>query len=124
MLFFLFAPDCAEYGAYTSGVHAEGATFAIQSFASKMISALAGSIGLLLLGWFGFKEGAGVIQTESAKQGIWILSTIFPVIGIVMQAIILKFFYKLRDKDVVIMGKANIGEITRAEAQEKLGGRF
>jgi Na+/melibiose symporter-like transporter len=123
MLFFLFAPDCAEYGAYSSGIHAEGATFAIQSFASKMISAIAGSVGLLLLGWFGFKEGLGVVQSDSAKHGIWILYTVFPVIGIVIQAFMLKFFYKLRDKDVSIMGKANTGEISRAEAEELLGGK-
>ncbi|MDR1641688.1 MAG: MFS transporter [Clostridiales bacterium] len=123
MLFFLFAPDCAEYGAYSSGIHAEGATFAIQSFASKMISAIAGSVGLLLLGWFGFKEGLGVVQSDSAKHGIWILYTIFPVIGIIIQAFILKFFYKLRDKDVAVMGKANTGEITRAEAEALLGGK-
>jgi Na+/melibiose symporter-like transporter len=123
MLFFLFAPDCAEYGAYTSGVHAEGATFAIQSFASKMISALASTFGLLLLAYFGFKEGSGT-QSPQAQGGIWLLYTIFPVIGIVIQAAILSLFYKLRDKDVLVMGKANIGELSLEEASIALGGKY
>jgi hypothetical protein len=79
---------------------------------------------LVLLGWFGYQEGSGVAQTEGAKQGIWILYTVFPVIGIAVQAAILASLYKLRDKDVAVMGKANSGGMPMDEAEAILGGRF
>lgn len=49
--------------------------------------------------------------------------SIVPAIGAALSLI---FFsqYKLRDKDVQIMARANSGEISQAEAEQQLGGRY
>ncbi|MDR3072156.1 MAG: MFS transporter [Clostridiales Family XIII bacterium] len=118
-LFFLFAPDFAEYGAYKSGINAEGLSFSMQSLSSKLISALAGAFGLFMLAGFGFVEGSDV-QPESGMQGIWLLTTLIPIIGCVLQTVVLVLWYKLRDWQVDIMSKYNHGEITREEADKLL----
>jgi len=120
-LYFLFAPDFAEYGAFRSGIHAEGTAFSMQSLASKLINALAGSFGLLVLSLFGFLEGS-LVQDARAMQGIWLLSTLIPLIGVLLQAGILITLYKLRDRDVALMNKVNHGEMDREEALALMGG--
>ncbi|MPM25189.1 hypothetical protein SDC9_71679 [bioreactor metagenome] len=123
MMYFLFTPDFAEYGKYTTGMNAEGAAFSIQSFSSKVIGALSSSAALLMLGLFGFISGSDA-QTDLAKTGLWLLYSVIPAVGAVLQIVLLGLFYKLRDKDVFIMSQANHGEISIDEAEKQLAGRF
>lgn len=123
MLFFLFTPDLSEYGTYVTGVHAEGAAFSIQSFASKVLAAIASAVSMFMLAYYGFVEGS-TVQTAEVQHGIWVLVSVFPAIGIVLQMAVIAIFYKLRDKDVAIMTKANYGEISFEEADRLLGGKF
>jgi probable glucitol transport protein GutA len=122
LMYFLFTPDFAEYGTYVTGLHAEGSSFAIQSFSSKVIGALSSSITLLLMSLFGFVSGSDT-QTEFAKTGLWLLYSIIPVVGAVGQIVILQFLYKLRDRDVLAMSRANHGEISTEESERLLEGR-
>lgn len=143
VLAFTFTPDCAEYGQYTTGTEAKGITFAIQTFAVKLAAAISGSMGLALLGWFGFKtkfEINGVVQevssfadlekinaiaqqTSEALDGLWFTYNIVPIIGIVI-ALIIWSFYKLNDKDVQIMADYNVGEISKEEAEKRLSRKY
>ncbi len=143
VLSFTFTPDCAEYGQYTTGTEAKGITFAIQTFAVKLAAAISGSMGLALLGWFGFKtefeingirqevssfadlEAINAIaqQTSKALDGLWFTYNIVPIIGIVI-ALIIWSFYKLNDKDVQVMADCNVGKITKSEAENLLSGKF
>lgn len=133
---FSFTPDCAEYGQYTTGTEAKGITFAIQTFAVKLASAISGSLGLALLGWFGFKtfdgvdsfEGLQAInaisqQTPEALDGLWFTYNVVPIIGLVI-ALVIWHFYKLNDKDVQVMADYNVGKITREEAESKLSRQY
>ncbi len=135
VLAFLFTPDCAEYGQYTTGTEAKGITFAIQTFAVKLAAAGSGAIGLLLLDLYGFVEveadsfadlvaqNAIALQPESAIDGIWFTYNIFPIIGLVI-ACAIWFGYKLNDKDVQIMADCNNGRITRDEAEAMLSKKY
>ena len=143
VLSFTFTPDCAEYGQYTTGTEAKGITFAIQTFAVKLAAAISGSMGLALLGLFGFKsefvidgvkqevsnfadlEAINAIaqQTSEALDGLWFTYNIVPIIGLVI-AMVIWSFYKLNDKDVQIMADCNVGKITRAEAQKSLSKKY
>ncbi len=124
MLFFLFTPDLSEYGTYITGMHAEGASFSMQSFASKILGALSGSVALFILAGFGYIEGEVVTQPEQALNGIWILISLFPAFGAIVQGTILAVFYKLRDRHVRVMMSANHGDITYAQAERVLNTRF
>ena len=143
VLSFTFTPDCAEYGQYTTGTEAKGITFAIQTFAVKLAAAISGSLGLALLGIFGFKtefeingikqevsnfadlEAINAIsqQTSEALDGLWFTYNIVPIIGLVI-ALIIWSFYKLNDKDVQIMADCNVGKITKDEANKLLSRKY
>lgn len=143
VLSFTFTPDCAEYGQYTTGTEAKGITFAIQTFAVKLAAAVSGSMGLAILGLFGFKtefeingikqevsnfadlESINAIaqQTSEALDGLWFTYNIVPIIGLVI-ALFIWYFYKLNDKDVQIMADCNIGKITRDEAKNLLSRKY
>lgn len=143
VLSFTFTPDCAEYGQYTTGTEAKGITFAIQTFAVKLAAAISGSMGLALLGLFGFKsefvidgikqevssfadlEAINAIaqQTSEALDGLWFTYNIVPIIGLVI-ALVIWHFYKLNDKDVQVMADCNVGKITKDEAQKLLSKKY
>ncbi len=129
VLQFMFTPDCAEYGQYKTGIAAKGITFAIQTFTMKLVSAVSASLGLAVLGWFGWQSVAAesfaalaalnVTQSAAALQGLWAVYALIPAIGSIA-AILLWTRYKLRTADVEWMAKYNCGEITRAECDAKL----
>lgn len=126
---FMFTPDCAEYGKFKTGTDAKGITFAIQTFSAKIGSAVSQSLGLMIVGWFGWQtvnassfselEALNITQPASALEGLWITYALVPVIGSLLSLIPL-FFYRLRDRDVRVMAKCNFGEITHEEAEKQL----
>lgn len=127
-----FTPDCAEYGFYKTGIDARGIAFSIQSFAAKF-STVAQSVGLFLLGLFGwvtievdsFAELAarGISQSPTALGGLWFVFALVPAIGGAI-SLIFYFLYKLNDKDVQVMAKCNAGEITRQQAESMLSRKY
>ncbi len=133
VMLFLFTPDCAEYGKYTTGIDAKGITFSIQTFMVKLTSAVSSSLPLLVLGLFGwvsvnvdnFDElaASGVTQTPEALGALWFLYVLAPAIGWAIAWVIWKF-YSLTDKDVQLMADCNTGKITRAEAEAGLSKKF
>ncbi|MDL2301727.1 glycoside-pentoside-hexuronide (GPH):cation symporter, partial [Lachnospiraceae bacterium OttesenSCG-928-D06] len=120
----MFIADCVEYGHFTSGKRAEGVSFSLKAFTNKIIIALTGSIAMFLLAALGFVEGSGAVQSPETVKGIWYLYSIGPMIGSVISTLILICTYRLRDKDVDIMTKANNGEITHNEAKILLSGKY
>jgi sugar (glycoside-pentoside-hexuronide) transporter len=116
---YVFVGDCVEYGTFATGERAEGITFSIQTFSTKLTGALSGSLALFILGAFGFVEGGGV-QSATTLQATWWLMILLPSIGLAIQLLLMFFFYKLRDKDVQMMTKVNMGEISREEAEKNI----
>ena len=133
ILAFMFTPDCAEYGEFKSGISAKGITFAIQTFSVKITGAVSSSLALFLLGLFGWISieaesfehlaSLNIQQSAGALNGLWIVYTLVPVIGMIIST----FFYlgyKLNDKDVQIMARCNSGLITRQEAEAQLSRHY
>ena len=134
VMLFMFTPDCAEFGKFTSGIEAKGVTFAIQPFMCKLTAAVSGALGMFILGlkstgWVSvegaqnFADLQGVTQTDHAKAVLWFIYVMFTAIGYAI-AYVIWTRYKLTDKDVQTMADCNSGKITRAEAEERLGGRY
>ncbi len=114
-----FTGDFVEYGEYKTGKRLQGTAYSIQTFVFKFMNALPAAVAMFILAGFGFIEGEGAVQPQSALDAIWVLFILSPVVGGLLS---LPFFarYKLRDKSVQIMAAANSGEITREEAQKQL----
>ena len=133
ILYYMFTPDCAEYGQYKSGISAKGITFAIQTFSVKITGAISSSLALFLLGLFAWisveaesfaeLEAMGIQQSDGALAGLWFVYAMVPVIGMVISAVFF-LFYHLNDKDVQIMAKCNSGEISREEAERLLSRKY
>lgn len=133
ILAFMFTPDCAEYGEYTSGISAKGITFAIQTFSVKITAAVSSSLALFLLGLFSwvtveaqsFEELAAlnIRQSPAALNGLWAVYALVPVIGMIISTLFY-LSYHLNDRDVQIMAKCNAGEITREEAEKQLSRKY
>jgi probable glucitol transport protein GutA len=102
----MFTVDCVEYGAYQSGHRSEGISFSAQTFTAKITSALQGAISSFLLAYFGYR--ANQVQTPETLEGIFKMFTIIPAIGFVLMFVIILFFYKLKEEDVLKMMQKTI----------------
>ncbi len=123
ILLYVFTVDMIEYGHFRNGERVEGLAFSFQTFCAKAASGITSTVMMLVLSAFGFLEGATLDQPASAYTGMWLLFTLIPAIGYGLSLIVFSL-YKLRDKDVQIMTKANVGEISRDEAIALLGERY
>ena len=90
--------------------------FSVQTFTAKLSGALASAIAMFALGAVGFAAGEGAQQTGHTIEWIWRMYTIIPVLSGAASFAILLVCYKLRDRDVALMMRANAGEIPRDEA--------
>ncbi len=117
VLGFLFTPDCVEYGHYKSGSRNEGMCFSLQTFNSKLVSAVVTSLTMVVIGALGF-DSSNV--TDAGKNGVWLTFTALTAVGAIIALPIFIFGYKLRDKDVRLMALCNNGEITREECENQL----
>ena len=116
-LIFMFIPDCIEYGQYTTGQRNAGTSFCLQTFVSKLNSAVISSLTAFIIAAMGF---SATNVTEAGKDGVWFTYTIFTAIGSIVAIPILLKFYTLRDKDVKEMIACNNGEITKEECEKRL----
>ena len=123
MIMFMFTPDCSEYSTYKLGISAPGVAFSIQTFSVKLTSALASSLSAFALFLVGYVSIEGAVQPVGFTGRLWMMYNFVPAAGYIIGALIFRY-YKLRDKDVQIMTKANSGEITREEASLLLGGKY
>jgi sugar (glycoside-pentoside-hexuronide) transporter len=123
VLMFMFTPDCAEYGHFKNNIPGSGLSFSIQTFSAKMTAAISTAAAGLSLWAIGFIEGEQAVQVSGFTDKLWAVYLLIPAVGTILSLPILSR-YKLRDKYVQIMVKCNIGEITKAEADAQLQGRF
>lgn len=123
VIVYMLVADTTEYGTYKSGTRATGITFSLQTFISKLNSALLNSFMLVCISLTGYNANVSV-QTAETVAKIWRVFIGVPCIGYVGGLIILVLFYKLRVGEVQVMAKYNNGEISREEAVAKLGAKY
>lgn len=123
VIIYMLVADTTEYGTYKSGVRATGITFSLQTFISKMNSALVNSFMLFCISFTGYDA---LLNSQSIEviNRIWNVFIYIPAIGYILGIIILLVFYKLRVGDVQIMAKYNNNEISYDEANKLLGDKF
>jgi probable glucitol transport protein GutA len=112
----MFTGDFVEYGEYKTGKRMQGIAYSLQTFTFKFFNAIPAAGAMFILGFAGFAEGAGVVQSESTIKAIWLLFSAFPAIGAAISLPVM-LRYTLRDKDVQLMASVNSGEMDRAEAE-------
>jgi len=120
---FMFTPDCAEYGLYRTGINASGVAFSVQTFTAKFTTAMATAVGAFTLALIGFVESEGALQLPGFEHRLWLAFTLVPALGSLL-AVPFLMKYRLRDKYVQVMAKANSGEMSREEADRLLEGKI
>lgn len=129
------APDTIEYARYKTGRDCTGIFYSLNAFVSKATMGLGASIGLFVMGMFGWQEvqagsyqqllemgmqvGQAAYQTPTAIQGMWVVYALIPGIGLLLSSLVL-LLYRLKDSDAELMAKCNSGEISREECESRL----
>lgn len=124
-------PDTIEYTRYRTGEDCAGIFYSLNSFITKVMNGLSASLGLALLGLFGFQavnaasfsDLEGVTQPASAMSGMWFLYSLFPAILYILGSMLL-LLYRLNDNDAQLMAQCNGGEITRKECENQLSKKY
>lgn len=133
------APDTIEYTRYKTGKDCAGIFYSLNSFVTKATSGIGSSVGLLVMGLFGWNQvqaesyeellrmgigvGQAAYQSPQAIQGMWVVYALIPGIGFLLSALTL-FFYRLKDSDAELMAMCNSGEITRSECENQLSHKY
>ncbi len=131
--FAFLIPNCVEYGKYKSGIDGVGITFAINSFTSKVVTAFSAALATFALGRFGWVaikatsfadlQARNITQSDLALKGLWFVNWAIPTFGVLLGVLVWSQ-YKLRDKDVDVMIRANKGEITHEEAEALMSRKY
>lgn len=133
------APDTIEYTRYKTGKDCAGIFYSLNAFVSKATGSVGASLGLLVMGLYGWHEvtansyeellamgmevGQAAYQTPTAIHGMWVVYALIPGIGFLLSALML-LFYHLKDKDAELMSKCNAGQITREECEAQLSRKY
>ena len=87
---FAMFTDCAEFGEWITGARASGLTVSASMFALKFGSAVGGALPGFILGFVGFVSNE--VLTETALQGVRMMSTIVPAVLFAAGGLIMLFF--------------------------------
>ncbi len=101
-LLFSIVSDCIDYGTLHSGNTDIGIAMSMLGFSSKLASAIAGSVTVMLLAAVGYV--AGQEQTVAVQQGISAVINLFPAVCLVLGLVPL-FAYKLTESKMVEIHK-------------------
>lgn len=124
VVIYMLIADTVEYGTYKTGTRAAGISFSLQTFVAKLKNGLIGTVVLFSLSSVGFVEGENAVQPAGVSDGVWALFCLIPAVGFAIALVVLLVFYKLRSDEVQVMSLYNNGEISKAEAEAKLGGKY
>lgn len=89
-------PDAVDYYEWKHGIRADGTAYATVSLSTKIASAVGGSAGLYIIGFFGY-DGSLDVQAPEVLTGINIATNLVPAI-LAALAIIPLLFYRLNRK--------------------------
>ncbi len=104
----MFTADCIEYGQQKTGVRADSAAFAVQTFFNKTGDAIGTALGGYLLAVAAFDETVQLSrQSEETMQFLWIAYIVLPMIMAAIMYVGPKLFYKIDEKQVSAYIKKN-----------------
>ncbi len=113
ILMWAFITDIIDYTEITTGERNDATAYGLISFIRKLAQALAGAVTGYALTFIGYDSLASV-QTESVKEGIYTLSTLFPGVCYILAGLLLMFVYPLTKKVV----EENIEKLSKLRASK------
>ncbi|WP_390904050.1 MFS transporter [Shewanella phaeophyticola] len=92
--------DVVDYGQYKNGVRITGMIYSSVIFFIKLGVAIGGAAAGWLLAGYGYQ--ADTAQTEATQQGILLSFTIYPAIGSILVAFVMRWY---------VLDNQKVGEI-------------
>ena len=111
MLMWAFITDLIDHTEVKTGERNDATVYGLISFIRKLGQALGGALTGYALTFIGYDSLASV-QTESVKEGIYALSTLFPGVCYIIAALLMIFVYPLTKKVV----EENIEKLAKLRA--------
>lgn len=92
--------DTVDYGQWKTGVRTTGMVYSSIIFFIKLGLAIGGAAAGWLLAGYGYQ--ADVVQTETAKTGILLSFSIYPALGSLLVALVMRWYILTNEKIAVI----------------------
>ncbi|MBU6529624.1 MFS transporter [Streptomyces mayonensis] len=90
-------PDTIDDGEVRTGIRSDGTGYASVSFAQKVGTAVGASVGVALLGAFGYAAGAH--PTAEVLDGINVVANVFPAAAFILAVVPLAFYRISEDRN-------------------------
>lgn len=116
LYFPLYLFDIMDYGEWKTGKRVEGLYAAFPTFANKVASGLAVSLGMFILGAAGY-DGTASVQSASALRAIELCYNALPTILLIAMTLLLIVFYNI-DKMMPTVKKDLAEKRAKAEAEK------
>ena len=114
LIMFSATSDCVEYGYWRNGQRMPGASVGVMTMSIKLGLAIGGSLGLFLLGLFGYRQG--VVVDETMRENINFVVNAVPAILSFLSVLPL-IPYTLTNKRMDEINAANAEADAKAAAQ-------
>lgn len=112
--------DAIDYHELRTGERNEGIVYSTYSFFRKLAGAASASLSAIVLGFIGYNQAEGAIQTEAVLSSLWKSYTGIYVIGYALAVALLAFIYPLTKHKTAEM-IAELRERRAAKAAEADG---
>ena len=106
--------DAIDYHELRAGERNEGIVYSTYSFFRKLAGAAFSSLSAMVLGFIGYNQAEGAIQTESVVHGIWKSYTAIYVIGYVLAVVLLVSIYPLTKKTIDMLEELKVRRAQKA----------
>ncbi|MBM7599044.1 GPH family glycoside/pentoside/hexuronide:cation symporter [Virgibacillus halotolerans] len=97
LLMWAFVTDVIDYHEYLTGLREDGTIYSFYSAARRIGQGIATGLGGVLIGIVGY-NGNLESQTRDTLDGIRMLATLVPAVGLIIMVILLAFVYPLNKK--------------------------
>lgn len=105
--------EAIDYAEDKTGIRADGTSYATVSLSTKMASAIGGSIGIMMIGAFGYVANAE--QTLQAMNGINLVVNLIPAAFMLLTLIPLYLYPLNQEKNEAIRNRLRAKEVTARE---------
>ena len=107
--------ESIDYNEYLTGKRSEGSIYGTFSLTRRLGQTLASSLAVLMIDWFGYVEGAGMKQPDSAILGIKMMCILIPAVLAVGSWASFKFIWDIDEEKRAKMATWKAERAAKAE---------
>ena len=110
--------EAIDYNEMVTGKRTEGSIYGTFNLTRRIGQAIGNSTAVLALGWIGYNDAAGAIQTEAALTGITVLCVLVPAVFVLGSWAAFKFVWNITPEVRAEMAARKAAKQAAVEAAE------